>query len=144
MASFDFGGVIRVDPATNRVVARIKTGRGPIGVAFGAGSVWVANWLANTVTRIDPATGKALATIKVTATGPEGMAFGASSLWVSNKAGSVSRIDPRTNRQVALIKVRPEPRYLAVGAGSVWVADYNDASVIRADAATGRVRGCFY
>src|SRR5580765_4806853 len=56
-ASYDFGGVVRVDPATNKVVARIKTGRGPIGVGFGVGSVWVANWLENTIARVDPATG---------------------------------------------------------------------------------------
>jgi DNA-binding beta-propeller fold protein YncE len=54
-ASFDFGGVLRIDPRTNTVSARVKTGRGPIGVAYGAGSVWVANWLENTVSRVDPA-----------------------------------------------------------------------------------------
>jgi virginiamycin B lyase len=76
-ASFDFGGVLRIDPKTNRITARIKTGRGPIGVTYGAGSVWVANWLEDTVARVDPNSGKVVARIHVGAHGPEGMAFGA-------------------------------------------------------------------
>ena len=95
-ASFDFNGVLRIDPRTNAVTARIKTGRGPIGVAYGAGSVWVANWSEDTIARVSPATGRVVARIRVTARGPEGMAFGGGQLWVSNKSGSVSRIDPAT------------------------------------------------
>ena len=58
---------MRIDPATNRVVGSIPVGRGAIGVAVGAGSVWVANAIDHSLTRIDPATNRVTATIRVPA-----------------------------------------------------------------------------
>jgi DNA-binding SARP family transcriptional activator/DNA-binding beta-propeller fold protein YncE len=40
-ASYDLGEVERIDPKTGDVVARIKVGGHPAGIAFGAGRVWV-------------------------------------------------------------------------------------------------------
>jgi DNA-binding beta-propeller fold protein YncE len=42
-----FPGVVRIDPATNAVVATIPVGHDPFGIAFGAGAaggdaVWVS------------------------------------------------------------------------------------------------------
>ena len=115
VASFADDAVVRIDPETKRVVARIPVGKGPIGVGYGAGSAWSADWSGGTVTRIDPATNRAVATIEV-GDGPEGVAWGHGSLWTSNKSGSVSRVDPATNREVARIEVAPELRYLAATA----------------------------
>jgi YVTN family beta-propeller protein len=47
--------VVRIDPATAKVVQRIDAGGGPEGIAVGPKSVWVANGIDNTLTRIDPA-----------------------------------------------------------------------------------------
>jgi YVTN family beta-propeller protein len=41
VASYDLGEVLRVDPRTGEVIARIEVGGHPIGIAFGAGRVWV-------------------------------------------------------------------------------------------------------
>ncbi len=38
-----------------------------------------------------------------------------------------------------MIKVGPEPRYLAVGAGSVWVTSYGGGDVYRIDPKTNKV-----
>jgi hypothetical protein len=38
------GGLVRLDPATGAVVARISVGNRPWGVAVGEGAVWVGNW----------------------------------------------------------------------------------------------------
>ena len=47
--------VTRIDPDSGRVVGRpIPVGTEPLGVAVGAGAVWVANFGDDTVTRIDP------------------------------------------------------------------------------------------
>src|SRR5512132_977850 len=58
--------VVRVDPRTNRVVARLPMG--PSGSdlgAVGGGSLWLTQVAQGTVTRIDPATGRTVATIRV-------------------------------------------------------------------------------
>src|SRR5207247_5782095 len=46
--------VVRINPATRKVVLAIATGRDPSAVALGEGSVWVANSVDGTVSRIDP------------------------------------------------------------------------------------------
>ena len=46
--------VVRIDPASNSVTTSIPVGRGPAGIAVGLGSVWVANSVDGTVSRIDP------------------------------------------------------------------------------------------
>ena len=54
-------------------------------------------------------------------------------------AGTVSRIDPRTNAVVTEIPVHSSPRFLAAGAGSVWVLHQGDGTLARIDPATNRV-----
>src|SRR5262249_33720480 len=48
---------------TKQVVARIMAGSNPQHLAFGAGSLWVANGFGHYLTRIDPATNRVLTTI---------------------------------------------------------------------------------
>ena len=96
-------------PAAGKVVATIpvpSTG----GIAIGAGAVWVANNGPHTVTRLDPRTNAATATIEIgdptidPLHGPTYLAFSHGSLWVLDgtaNCGCVHRIDPETNRIVA-------------------------------------------
>ena len=52
--------LVRIDPATNRVSARIALkGDYPLGISYGAGSIWVANRYSGSVTRVSTATNKA-------------------------------------------------------------------------------------
>ena len=60
-------------------------GRGTDGVAFGAGSVWVASALDGQVARIDPATGRIVARIDV-GTGLRELAAGPTDVWVTRDA----------------------------------------------------------
>ena len=46
--------VAAIDPHTNRVVAQVAVGARPAGIAFGSGSLWVANLDDQTVSRVDP------------------------------------------------------------------------------------------
>ena len=47
--------VTRIDERTGKIVgSAIPVGDEPIGIAAGAGAVWVANHESNTVTRIQP------------------------------------------------------------------------------------------
>lgn len=140
--------VARIDPQTNRLADRpIRTGASPQSLATGGGSLWVANHDAQTVTRIDQASGKVVANIPVPSE-PHRVAYGAGAAWAGNwHDNSVSRIDPETNRVVG----SPIPigghhaGNLVVGAGSVWVtSDYRvdaapqDVVVVRIDPQTNR------
>ena len=131
----NFGGdgdsVTRIDPRTNRLAGRpVVTGLGPLSLAAGGGSLWVANHDAQTVTRIDPQAGKVVAQIPVPSE-PHRVAYGAGAVWVGNwHDDSVSRIDPKTNRVVGSpIPIGFPAGNIAVGAGSVWVtSDYREES----------------
>jgi YVTN family beta-propeller protein len=80
--------VIRLDPRTGKVAARIKVGLGPSNPAVAPdGSIFVPNHLSGTVSRIDPDRNRVGATLKV---GPKpfpaAQAFG--NVWVPVSGGS--------------------------------------------------------
>ena len=52
---------------------------------------------------------------------------------------SLGLIDPHSNRIVAQIPVGSRPRSITVGAGSVWVANTDDATLSRVDPGSGEV-----
>ncbi len=95
------GQLIRVDPATNRVVARIALPGLPDAVGVGASGVWVRG-AAGPVWRIDPVTNRVVTTVIV----PNGLGgtqgsvlVGRDAVWVTDPASAtVLRIDPRRNR----------------------------------------------
>src|SRR3954447_24781504 len=92
------GKLAKVDPASNKVVARIRVGASPLDVTYGANSLWVANGGSATVSRVNPRTQKVVATIRV-GIRPFSVAYGAGAVWVANlSGGTVSRIAPTRNR----------------------------------------------
>lgn len=62
-ASGRLGQLVRVDPRSNRVVARTSMGGGPVAVVAALGSVWVANSSPSSLMRIDPRTNRVVATL---------------------------------------------------------------------------------
>jgi YVTN family beta-propeller protein len=113
--------LLRIDPATRRVVARVPLRGGAEGVSVGLGSIWVANNLGNTVSQVDPATSAVVGTIPV-GDGPVAVAAGDGAVWVADyKDGTVSRIDPKVGFVVATIAVGPNPDQIAVDEDGVWV-----------------------
>jgi len=141
-------------PATtaprSAVVATIGTGGFPYGMAFGAGSLWVAG--GDHVSRIDPSGNRMEATIPLgtgsghAAVGPSGLAFGAGAVWVPIAVpGAVWRIDPASNRVAARISLGgPLREAISVSAtrGAVWVASRGEGErgvLLRVDPARQRV-----
>ena len=106
--------LIRIDPASNRVSARIKLkGNYPLGITYGAGSIWVANRYSGSVTRVNPRTNKAAKKKIKVGFCPYALAYGAGSIWVSNESsGTVSRINPKKNKVVKTIRVGGGPNGL--------------------------------
>ena len=125
-----------IDPDGGRITDEYPVGHGPQAVAAGAGSVWVANRLDGTVSRIDR--GEEIGTIDVGGE-PTGLAFGAGSLWVADGQGrTVAQVDPDTNTVEERHGVGNAAHAVAVGSGAVWVASAVDATVVRIDLTSGR------
>ncbi len=120
--------VSRVDPATGDATRteRLPTGgedgsysEGVPMIAVGAGAVWAIN-PDNTVSRLDPASGRRVAVVR----GPDGaeaIAAGDAGVWVISGVNTISRIDPRTNRMRKAIELGSNRLFgIAVGGGAVW------------------------
>jgi DNA-binding beta-propeller fold protein YncE len=146
--------VLKIDPVTRKVLWRTPVGfkrgflppqqaalRGNvILVALGDDAVWVAIDHPNGVWRLDPRTGKVLATIKLGFI-PADIAVGETGVWIADPLGdSVVRIDPSTDRVADTFRVGRAPEHLAVGAGSVWTGNTRDGTVSRIDPTTFDVK----
>jgi YVTN family beta-propeller protein len=123
--------------------ARVEVGDGAGVPAVDRGAVWVPNTKSGTVSRVDAATNRVVATIKL-GTPPRFQGYldaavaAGGSIWVARDVGDeVVRIDPATNRVSARIEVESRPGGLAAGGGYVWVFHFQGSTVTRIDADTG-------
>ena len=120
--------VLRIDPHTGRVVARIPIvaqpgleSPYPIAVAVGLGSVWVLNANSANVTRIDPVQAGVTETIPIGIQHvPRRLAVGAGAAWVADADGTLARIDATTNA-LTTTALAASLYDVGVGAGGVWV-----------------------
>jgi YVTN family beta-propeller protein len=123
--------VMKVDPASRSVTARIDVGNEPTAIAASRFGVWVADDTDNTVTRIDPETTAVTSTTPV-GVGPTDVAVGEGAVWVANgDDGTVGRLDRKTGAVITTIAVGGHPTGIAVGDGAVWVASSDDGTVTR-------------
>ena len=115
-------GVARVDPADLSVTLAYQgVGNGPTAVLPAFGSIWAANHLDRTVTRLEPSTGRVEDTIEV-GEGPNALAVAGDSLWVGNEFdSSIVQIDPTTNSVEPAVPVGGAALSLAVDGDGLWV-----------------------
>ena len=136
--------LLRIDPATGRVLATVKIKDAAIqwegSVASAEGSVWVVTASPHhALVRIDPASntvvGETSLPVDVVA-----VRAGLGSLWATDPTkGRLLRLDPRTGEAVATTAVGAGARFFAVGEGAVWVQNNGDGTVSRVDPATNTV-----
>jgi YVTN family beta-propeller protein len=144
------GALLRLDLASGRIQARIRVAGYMRGLAVVAGSIWVAaarplsaTRSEGVVIRFDLSTGRVAAVVRA-GTWPAALAAGDRGIWAVNtapffKRGTLVRIDTATNRLDGRpIPLGPAPSGVAVGAGSVWVADAIEGKVRRIDPARRR------
>jgi ABC-type branched-subunit amino acid transport system substrate-binding protein/streptogramin lyase len=141
--------IAQVDPRSLKVTATIELtrkmsvyGPGPSEgfprIAVGAGSVWAVG-LDNRIYRIDSASGRIVARIRVEqAVGT--IAAGAEGVWFLTGSDRVVRgIDPATNTIADRVPIKSDwLSGIAVGGGAVWVTSPQDGRLWRI--APGRVR----
>jgi len=137
-----FGRLDRLDPESGKRVGRPRVpGTDAYDVAAGAGSVWMANGLRDTVTRLDARTRTAAPGSPITVDRePSAIAVGEGAAWVAN-ANSVTRIDTNTSRPVGDPIPVGGASAIAAGEGSVWVTSRQNNTVARIDPRTGKVVG---
>jgi ABC-type transport system substrate-binding protein/DNA-binding SARP family transcriptional activator len=117
----------------------VPVGQNPDALAYGFGSLWVANSGENTVQRVNPKTAEVIQTFPVGAN-PDAIAFSAHDVWVANGAdGTVTEIDPEAIKAVDTLHVGALPAAVAVGPGVVWVANSGDDDLSRIDIESGHI-----
>jgi len=115
--------VLRIDPRTNGVTARIPVAAEVASIAVGAGAVWVASDN-GTLTKIDPESNVVTSTVDLGGALSD-VAVGFGSVWVANNGSrNVVRVDPATTDVLATIPTGTRPDGLAVGDDAVWVTAY--------------------
>jgi ABC-type branched-subunit amino acid transport system substrate-binding protein len=130
----------RIDPATGRVVAQVRTR--VVEVAAGSnGVVWGLKPTpdAAELVRVDPASNTVTATIGVPSGGLNDIAVGAGAVWASDEEGVVWRVDPGPPVRERTIPVATGVESLAFGAGSVWAVNPLQGTISRIDPSTNLV-----
>lgn len=132
--------VLRLDPATLRIVKQASLPGPALGVAYGAKAVWVVTSNGPAVLRLDPVTLRVRKRISIASTAPSGPGF-ASAWWVAADGSTVcagnyqqnviTRIDAASGKVAGqtTLPFGSHPFSTAAGGGSCWAA--NDAGVFR-------------
>ena len=145
------------------VLASVAVGSRAGTPAVGLGAVWIPNTGDGTVSRIDPASNRTVATFRVGDAAalyqrvcrpygsihswmvttfhvrrcdlPSSVATGNGLLWVTkNDSNEILALDPRDGHQVASIPIGVIPFELRASDQAVWVTSYDDNAVVRIDA----------
>jgi streptogramin lyase len=138
-------GVVRVNPKTGKVAARVDTG--PVGhVCQGIGASEEAVYSCpreGEVVRIDPARNRVAATIEIDKLLVQGrLVSAAGRLWLVTAMGAkLTGIDPRTNKPAKTYKLPGRCTELVPSGNYLWVMCPDDDRVLRLDARTGKVAG---
>ncbi len=139
----DTQSLVRIDPATNRVVASIPVGVDAWYIAASDTAVWLSDWGTTDVVHVDPATDRVVATVADLPPGPTGISIAPGGVWVaSSRADTLTRIDPATHQVVASVATDTVPLPVLYAYGSVWVRnEFGEGSgtVQRIDPVTNRV-----
>ena len=139
----------RIDPESRRVVKTIGIGAPAIGLATGAGHVWVATGGFGMVVRIDPRLGAVTRRIELgkpddpVVPTVSSVGFGEGRLWAGAFDGLV-RIDPDSGEIMRRVDLDQNPALdIAVGGGAVWAPIFSSRAK-RVDASSAQVTAEFY
>jgi streptogramin lyase len=119
--------VIRVSPASNKVVAHVAVGDGPASMAFAPGRAWVMSHRDRTLQRIalDTNAVTRLATLGGDDAAPERMVYAQGSLWITGRGADLLRVDPETGAVQSTTEIGASGIDLVAGGGELWVPARN-------------------
>jgi YVTN family beta-propeller protein len=128
-------GVVRIDPASDRVVASVPTVPAT-GLAVGAGRLWVTD-AAEQIERFDIGTRRRTGTIQVSGRVDAPLLAG-DRLWVLVSGYELWNIDPNSASPFGTTPVGDGPSD-SIWDGAVWVANGGDNTVVRIDPGSLRI-----
>src|SRR5436190_20927695 len=131
------GELLRVDPRTRAVRARIKVTAGEFGFDFAAGAVWALD-SGGRLLKIDPATNRVVARFP---TQTRGIFAGRGALWLATSLG-MQRFDPTRNpfgRPIALTHAGFQAHAVATDGRELYISRA-DGTLLVFDAHTGARR----
>lgn len=144
----DKAALVRIDPATGKITARVP---GVFGASIAAtdDGVWVASAATDRLIRVS-LDGKRVTAITTAPASmgddvyPYGVMATADGIWVANHhSGTIGRIDPRTNALVASVRWGEPggggPTHLAANGGRVWVTSVRTMDLAEIDPATNEI-----
>ncbi len=140
--------VLRIDPETMRVVARIAAGRSPGSVVSDGSSIWVALQEGAAMVRIDPALNAVVQTVRVgrrdLTDGPWQATYAGSQILISMPgSGRVAHLDPRIGRVVGYDDVGADAAscaHILPAPGGYWLDDTECSfTYYRWDAASAQI-----
>src|SRR6266540_1412684 len=131
--------LVKVDLTTFRALQTVHLPAIPYSLAAGRRSLWVGNGFDGTLTRVENGRSSRPFRPQPRSTGRLSLAYGLGSVWVGSQDDTVIRLDPRTDRAVDVVRGVSKPEAIAIGSGSVWVAEATRDVVARIDPRTNHV-----
>jgi streptogramin lyase len=136
----EFDDLVRVDPTTMKVVARIDTGRGAWDVAASSNAVWVTTQSLEVV-RVDPRRNEVVSRIP-TVTDEISLSLGwvaadDENVWLTDPPrGQLVRLDPGSGEFTDALDLGEQflPAHVQTVGGRVWVAGGKEVALVDADA----------
>jgi hypothetical protein len=136
--------LLRIDPATNTVVAKFSlSGEACSGLAFGFSSVWVPICAKNPMlARVDVVTNRIAASFPIEAANSEGgITASGDSIWIvtDKKGATLSRINPAINKVSQKIAIPAGSYNPLFSGGMVWITESDRDILTVVDSSSGNV-----
>jgi len=135
--------VQRIDPTTNKVVAKVRlSGEACSGLAFGFGSIWVpVCGKSPMLARVDVKTNQINAILPFGTAGAEaGITASSDSIWiVPDIKGTLTRIDPQSDTVRQRIAIPPGSYNPLFSGGMIWITGVDSSLLTVVDASSGEV-----
>ena len=128
--------LVKINPKTNKVVAKTRIGFGSCGLGYGAGSMWVEDTSSSTISRVSVTTGKRLKAIPVGST-PYDATFAYGAAWTTPTASVSSSASTRPGTASSGRWKLGQATGVVGAFGSVWAAGSD--GVIRVDPASNKL-----
>ena len=136
----DGGTLVRRDPMSGAIeTTRIVPTGDAVRFAFGSAWTQISGDTSSQLLKIDPASGRTLATIALPGSLVDAQA-GDRSIWALSASGDLVEIDPRTAKIVEHFMVDAgDPTTVVPLTGSIWICDRPNGRILQVDPADGTV-----